>query len=191
MRLAGNLYGKIEGNFHPDQIKEYTIRFSMGIAKEDTSGKNRSEEGQYIVSSMLRCFTERQLTYLFQKMLNFVVHNFNEISITDNEIILKTISFVRENYSKPEVSLAEAADLCNVSQEYLSRLFQQETGTKFISFLQNFRVSMAKRMLLSDRQSKVYEIAEAVGYRDQKYFVSVFKKLCGMTPSEFRKEKEI
>lgn len=140
---------------------------------------------------MLRCFTERQLTYLFQKMLNFVVHNFNEISITDNEIILKTISFVRENYSKPEVSLAEAADLCNVSQEYLSRLFQQETGTKFISFLQNFRVSMAKRMLLSDRQSKVYEIAEAVGYRDQKYFVSVFKKLCGMTPSEFRKEKEI
>ena len=29
----------IEGNFHPDQIKEYTIRFSMGIAKEDTSGK--------------------------------------------------------------------------------------------------------------------------------------------------------
>lgn len=181
----------IEGNFHPDQIKEYTIRFSMGIAKEDTSGKNRSEEGQYIVSSMLRCFTERQLTYLFQKMLNFVVHNFIEISITDNEIILKTISFVRENYSKPEVSLAEAADLCNVSQEYLSRLFQQETGTKFISFLQNFRVSMAKRMLLSDRQSKVYEIAEAVGYRDQKYFVSVFKKLCGMTPSEFRKEKEI
>lgn len=124
-------------------------------------------------------------------MLNFVVHNFIEISITDNEIILKTISFVRENYSKPEVSLAEAADLCNVSQEYLSRLFQQETGTKFISFLQNFRVSMAKRMLLSDRQSKVYEIAEAVGYRDQKYFVSVFKKLCGMTPSEFRKEKEI
>ena len=46
---------------------------------------------------------------------------------------------MRENYSKPEVSLAEAADLCNVSQEYLSRLFQQETGTKFISFLQNSR----------------------------------------------------
>mgnify|MGYP000585751197 CR=1 FL=1 len=98
---------------------------------------------------------------------------------------------MRENYSKPEVSLAEAADLCNVSQEYLSRLFQQETRNKIYLISAEFRVSMAKRMLLSDRQSKVYEIAEAVGYRDQKYFVSVFKKLCGMTPSEFRKEKEI
>lgn len=181
----------IKGNFHPNQIKEYTLRFSMGIIKEEITNSNSGDEGQYIVSSMLRCFTEREIVYLFRKILNSVVRDFNEITITENEIILKTIAFVRENYRKSDISLAEAADLCNVSQEYLSRLFQQETGTKFISFLQNFRISMAKRMLLSNQQSKVYEIAEAVGYRDQKYFVSVFKKLCGMTPSEFRKEKEI
>lgn len=181
----------IEGNFHPDQIKEYVLRFSMGIIKNEIVGSNDGDEKWYIMSSILSCFTERKLAYLFQKILNSIVHNFSKINITENEIILKAISFVRENYSKSDISLSEAADLCKVSQEYLSRLFQQETGTKFTSFLQNFRISMAKRMLLSDQQSKVYEIAEAVGYRDQKYFVSVFKKLCGMTPSEFRKEKEI
>ena len=59
----------------------------------------------------------------------------------------------------------------------------------FSHFLQNFRISAAKR-LLDTGNYKVYEVAEMVGFHDQKYFVTVFKKICGVTPSVYRKERE-
>jgi two-component system response regulator YesN len=46
---------------------------------------------------------------------------------------------------------------------------------------------MAKR-LLNSGNNKVYEVAEMVGFHDQKYFAKIFKKLCGETPAEYRKE---
>ena len=79
------------------------------------------------------------------------------------------------------------AQFCNVRSEYLSRIFKEETGVKFVDFLTNFRVSMAKRMLASGKY-KVLEVSEAVGFSDQKYFQKVFKKVCGVTPSEYKKE---
>ena len=74
-----------------------------------------------------------------------------------------------------------------MTPEYLSKIFYNETGINFSHFVQNFRISVAKRMLFAEN-CKVYEVAEAVGFRDQKYFVKIFKKLCGVTPTEYRKE---
>ena len=180
----------IESRMHPDEIREYTIRFSVGILKAGTErNQEEKEDGRYIMSSMLRSYTARQLTYQFEKILKAAFCDFKKVEVTENDLVLKVIAFIRDNYAR-DISLSEAAELCGVSVEYLSRLFQQETGAKFTAFLQNFRISIAKRMLLDDKK-KVYEVAEAVGYHDQKYFVSVFKKLCGVTPSEFRKEKGI
>ena len=179
----------IESRMHPDEIREYTIRFSAGILKAGMEKNQVEEDSRYIMTSMLRSYTARQLTYQFQKILKAAFCDFRKVEVTENDLVLKVIAFIREHYAR-DISLSEAAELCGVSAEYLSRLFQQETGAKFTAFLQNFRISIAKRMLLDDKK-KVYEVAEAVGYHDQKYFVSVFKKLCGVTPSEFRKEKGI
>lgn len=193
IRQAGEqfVHEIIESRMHPDEIREYTIRFSAGILKAGMEKKQEDDEkdSRYIMSSMLRSHTARQLTYQFEKILKTAFCDFKKVDITENDMVLKVIAFVRENYAR-DISLSEAAELCNVSVEYLSRLFQQETGAKFTAFLQNFRISIAKRMLC-DSKRKVYEVAEAVGYHDQKYFVSVFKKLCGMTPSEFRKERDV
>lgn len=193
IRQAGEqfVHEIIESRMHPDEIREYTIRFSAGILKAGMEKNQEDDEkdSQYIMSSMLRSYTARQLTYQFEKILKAAFCDLKKVDITENDMVLKVIAFIRENYAR-DISLSEAAELCNVSAEYLSRLFQQETGAKFTAFLQNFRISIAKRMLL-DSKKKVYEVAEAVGYHDQKYFVSVFKKLCGMTPSEFRKERGV
>ena len=80
------------------------------------------------------------------------------------------------------------AAVLDITPEYLSTLFNREMGINFSVFLKQFRISHAKRMLKgTDR--KVYEIANAVGYNDPKYFQRVFKEVVGVSPGEYRQMK--
>lgn len=84
-----------------------------------------------------------------------------------------------------DISLQSVANRINVNASYLSRVFKQETGENFVSFLTRLRMEKAKNML-KERNVKVYEVAERVGYPNTAYFSKLFKKLCGMSPEEYR-----
>lgn len=83
------------------------------------------------------------------------------------------------------VSIEDVAREIGISSGHLSRLFKQETGYTFLDYLMNIRVKRAAE-LLQDSTVKVYEVADLVGYTDARYFAQVFRKITGMTPSEFR-----
>lgn len=68
----------------------------------------------------------------------------NEEKITENGIVLNAIAYIREHYMEP-IGLSDVAQCCNVSPEYLSRIFKEETGVKFVDFLANFRISVGKK----------------------------------------------
>ncbi|WP_379142515.1 helix-turn-helix domain-containing protein [Paenibacillus sp. sgz500992] len=84
-----------------------------------------------------------------------------------------------------DISLQGIADRINVNASYLSRVFKQETGENFVNFLTRLRMEKAKSML-REKNMRVYEVAERVGYPNTAYFSKLFKKLCGMTPEEYR-----
>lgn len=63
---------------------------------------------------------------------------------------------------------------------------QKELSQSFLELLTATRIKIAKKLLRQMPQMKMYEIAEAVGYRSSQYFASVFKKTEGMTPWEYR-----
>ncbi|MNJ25671.1 HTH-type transcriptional activator Btr [compost metagenome] len=65
-------------------------------------------------------------------------------------------------------------------------MFKSETGESYLEFLTKVRMEEAKR-LLKDSDLKAYEIAELVGYSDQRYFSQVFRKHTGMKPTDYRK----
>lgn len=69
---------------------------------------------------------------------------------------------------------------------YFSTMFKKETGKNFSEYLKEVRIENAKTMLLNTEQS-VEDISYAIGYLDIKYFSRLFKKLTGITPTEFRK----
>jgi two-component system, response regulator YesN len=79
--------------------------------------------------------------------------------------------------------LAEMADM---SANYLSRLFKQETGMTITDYLILVRIDKAKQYLQDHHHLKNYEIAQLVGYSDPVYFNKLFKKSVGVTPREFR-----
>lgn len=94
------------------------------------------------------------------------------------------IRFVETHYSE-RLGIETAAVQVGLSPVYFSHLFKAETGKNFTDFVTEYRMNIAKERLLRD-DTGIGEIAEAVGYSDQRYFSRQFKKLTGITPSAYR-----
>jgi YesN/AraC family two-component response regulator len=101
-----------------------------------------------------------------------------------NNKISTAIKYIEKNYSN-NLSLEEVAKYINMNTSYFSNTFKKETGVYFSDFLQKIRVEKSKGLLVQP-QHKIYEIAEKVGFMDEKYYFKIFKKLTGITPNQYR-----
>jgi two-component system, response regulator YesN len=102
-----------------------------------------------------------------------------------NWLMKKAVTYIQDHYSS-DLKAAEIANVINVSPNYFSQLIKQGTGKHFNDYLHEVRIGNAK-ILLKETPYRVFEIAEIVGYKDYKYFVQIFKKTTGCTPTHFRK----
>ena len=95
------------------------------------------------------------------------------------------LNYISEHYNDPEIGVSSIAGHLGVSESHLSHVFKKETSYTIVNYLTQYRIHMSMK-LLQDCRYKVYEVAEMVGYRDVAYFGSTFKKLAGMSPSEYQ-----
>lgn len=100
----------------------------------------------------------------------------------------KALQYIKEHCGQADLVIKDVADHLQISSSYLWKLFGKKTTYSFNEYLTLCRIKKAIT-LLSDEHMKVYEIAEACGYKDIHYFSSVFKKIIGMTPTEYRELK--
>jgi YesN/AraC family two-component response regulator len=84
-----------------------------------------------------------------------------------------------------DISLQYLADQVHLNHRYLSVLFKSETGQNLSDYVTRCRMDKA-RTLLRTTQLKIQDIARLSGYPNGKYFMSVFKQVVGVTPSEYR-----
>lgn len=101
-----------------------------------------------------------------------------------NRTLEKSIEFIRANYAK-DLSLEDVAAQVQMSGNYFSTLFKQETGENFTEYLTRLRIEKAKSLMMN-ADLRLYEISQLVGYQDVKYFSRLFKKNVGVTPAEYR-----
>ncbi|WP_066196025.1 response regulator transcription factor [Gracilibacillus timonensis] len=117
---------------------------------------------------------------------------YNELNTwlkTKNEnLVAKSISYIEDHYME-NCSLKEVADYVHLSPNYFSNLFKLEKGESFVNYITNLRINKSK-ILLSNTNMKIFEIAESVGYDDSNYFTTVFKRLTKKTPREYRTQAE-
>ncbi len=99
-------------------------------------------------------------------------------------IIEKAKQYINEQYDQ-DIKASEVAGRLKISPGYFSFIFKQSTGKSFKEYMNELRIDHAKH-LLATTHDKVFEIAEQVGYKEYKYFVSVFKSYTGITPKEYR-----
>lgn len=95
--------------------------------------------------------------------------------------------YIYDNYSNPDLSLNHLSAAFNLKPKYVSHLFKEEFGEKFVDYLMNVRMEKAKELLASTELS-VQEIAVQVGYTHSFSFIRVFKKTFGITPGDYRKQ---
>jgi YesN/AraC family two-component response regulator len=99
-------------------------------------------------------------------------------------LVKQAVAFLHQNYTRP-LKRWEVADAVGTSENYFSRVFNQELGLSPWDYLNRFRVNQAKE-LFRRTQDNVKCIAGQVGFKDPKYFSRVFSKLTGLSPREFR-----
>lgn len=100
----------------------------------------------------------------------------------------RAVKYVEENYDK-DLNMAVVSNLLSMNYSQFSQAFKQYTGTNFVNYLKEKRLTEAKRML-TETDLKILDISQRVGYDNEKHFMKVFKSTCGISPTEYRKNSE-
>lgn len=100
-------------------------------------------------------------------------------------MVAETISDYIDAHYKEDISLQEVAEAMNYSEVYFCKLFKQYFDKSFVTYMTDYRIERAKE-LLADVVINIKDIGAKVGYKDANYFAKVFKRVAGMTPSEYR-----
>lgn len=101
-----------------------------------------------------------------------------------HRLVQEAIRFIEGNYDRT-ITLDDVARHVHLNASYLSFLFKEATGQKYIDYLTLHRIEQAKGLLLQTNH-KILEIAQMVGYENPRYFTLVFKKYTRVSPVEYR-----
>lgn len=123
------------------------------------------------------------------------IESINEKLITEfddyknKQKIQNTITYIQKNYDK-DLNMAVVSNYVSMNYSLFSYVFKQYVGMNFVTYLKTIRINEAKR-LLEETDKKILEISCLVGYENEKHFMKIFKKCCGVSPSEFRKNAQV
>ena len=102
-----------------------------------------------------------------------------------SEVIEKIVSYIQANYMKA-LTTDELSHLFGISRTHMTRCFKAYTGFAPHEYITQLRIYNAKYLLKATDLS-IDEISRQTGFSDSVYFIQVFKKIEGITPSKFRK----
>ncbi len=159
-----------------------------------------SQRADLIVSNITSEWENKKLHYreaivnLLLELFIIIHRSFSSCTDTDkrikssaqDRIISKVIFYIDKNYQKP-LNLATLSEHVFRSSYHLSHIFKDVTGFNFKEYLINKRIMKAKNLLESELDIKVISVAEDVGFSNLSTFNRDFKRLTGISPSEYRK----
>ena len=129
---------------------------------------------RFYLYEIILYFTEQ-----FESMMSAIGNSSRESVLDD------ILHYINHNYAE-NITLENIAPLFGYNSSYLGKLFNKKVGETFNSYVDHVRIEHSKELLLSE-DTKIYTIAEKVGYRNADYFHTKFKKYMGMSPAEYRK----
>ena len=97
----------------------------------------------------------------------------------------QAIAYIQENYNK-DLNMAVVSNYISMNYSVFSFEFKNYAGVNFVTYLKELRMKEAKK-LLEETDKKIIEISQMVGYENEKHFMKLFKSICGVSPSEYRK----
>lgn len=150
---------------------------SSCIDANDEISKTNPPAYQFFIKSQLYML----FFILFNKCSTQAVPKKNSKSLEKMKLILK---YVENNYME-KITIESMAKEVNLSQSHFMKYFKNTMGTSFIDYLNEYRLTMASRLLISS-DSLIIDIAAESGFDNLSYFNRAFKKRFCLTPREYR-----
>jgi len=180
----------IENDINPLEIFAKNINFVKLKHNEYKSIKNLSEKIIFEIKktkpgykSLVNIYMLRLIIIIF-RIINKKANNFKSTENKNENRLQKIIYYINENYTK-NLTLKQIADEFHISKYYLCHYFKDKTGFTVVEFVNNTRIINAQKMLINTDMN-ITDIAMEVGYNSLSNFERVFKKINGITPSQYR-----
>lgn len=167
MIILNTLYRKaIEaGGVHPVYVDDISARYSSMI--------------EHMLMEDESTLRDRMLKEYCRYVQLYTLQNYSPV-------VQKAINHIRFNLSD-SLTLKTVAASCNMNPSYLSSLFRQETASTLTEYISRMRAEQAA-VLLETTELSISDISAQVGISDANYFIKIFKKVMGCTPSSYRSE---
>jgi two-component system response regulator YesN len=151
---------------------------------------NIAEETQFnknmLLEKLFFCWTLESIKEYIKNVVGKVFDNyFEKAKLSDRKTIQEAKEYIYANYNK-KINLNDVANRVYLSPAYFGILFKKETGLAFTDFIAGLRIEKAKE-LLQKLDYSVAMVSGEVGYKDTRYFNKLFKKIVGVTASEYKK----
>ena len=177
----GEIYLK-EGDFvQPAQFQFHIPKF--GQIRHEDFVKRLFENIISIQDSRIPEYLLKQQIY-FQELLIQLQKEAMSIPSATERICEDAISFIQKNYHE-EIKMEDIARELHFHSDYITRCMQKVVGLSPTRYLNQYRITQAKRLLASTND-KIMVVSRNVGISDHTYFSKLFKKIEGISPSEYR-----
>jgi two-component system response regulator YesN len=190
-----NIVEEILCNYTPNIVLQDRKENIVSVFCNDIKEKNHYYNIEKEISNSINKYLDREVIIhikIIKKGLNELPQIYQELKKrVDKEnnltpIVLLCKKYIDNHYNEINLTLQQVADHLQISPSYISRLLRQELGITFIEYLTNVRTKKAIE-LMHNPSIKLYEIAELVGYSNQHYFSTSFKKVMKTSPNKYRK----
>lgn len=176
-------YAVKSGESEEDRARclRYCVRQAMiQVMRRNNSGDARLMEEILSVNPDNELHFEEQMRKILQAYC---------VEDEKREQIEALIEYVQQNYARCDLSKEEVSAQVGINKTQMSKLFKEELGMGYLDYLTKLRMDKAKYLLLHTDES-VKNILQAVGYIDQTSFTKKFKTYYGMSPTEFRNQRQ-
>lgn len=174
-----------------NHVKNIFFKLSLQLFREsekrgvffNEAGDNEEKYLWDLISNFITLQDIRE--YMINK-ITFVFKGIKKLE-SSNRTVFEVKKHIQKNFWDENLSAAALAEHVYLTPTYLSAMFKKVTGKTISEYIIKVRIEKSKEYL-KDSQLKLFEVARNVGYNDANYYAKAFKKLVGLTPSEYREK---
>lgn len=180
----------LEGQWNPDEAKMELIHLLQKISdygiRCGIPQKRLKEYSDKAITQILSCSFIADSRKYFMEFFYSFTRILNESNM-DTEYMFKIpVNEYIETHYMENIRLGNLAELIGFSEGHFTRVFREEFGMTFVQYLTECRISHSKELLIQT-SIPIEQIAYQVGINSYSYFCTCFKRLCNISPGEYRK----
>ncbi|RAV23152.1 AraC family transcriptional regulator [Paenibacillus contaminans] len=192
MQMIGRMMSRLRANGTAEQYRqlanEVVSKTLLALLLQNINAGDLQEElSPY--EQIKEFVSEEQFDDFFRSLIRYAVTLMYEKRMEKDTIIDYVLAYMEQHYGD-DIGPDDVAEKLNLSSGYMCKYIKNKTGKTFGDCLDDIRIMKAKQ-ILEATDCKIHEVAVQVGYQNANSFTRMFRRLTGVTPGEYRREKRV